>query len=124
MRRLTAALGAALASLLLFAGVAQAAVPTVGIVGASDIQGGSALLRGVGNPEGLPTPYRFEYTPHPGSAGALKTIPTPAGSDSAAKAVRAAISDLAPNTTYYYRLTATNSSGSASAETSFVTTQG
>jgi hypothetical protein len=129
MNRLAMIFGAALASSLLFVGVAAAAAPTVGALQATDIQGVSALIKGSVDPEGLATTYRFEYVNQAGFAasgfaGAAKTTTGPVGSGTAPFPARAAISGLAPSTTYHYRLTATNSNGSASAEATFATTQG
>ncbi len=116
-----------LATLFLSAAPAQAAAPTLGAVSAADLQGVSAVLTGTVDPGGLPTTYHFEY----GSQGACGSHPcssTPsvaAGSGNAAIPARTAISGLAPNTTYNYRLVASNASGSPSPRTgTFKTTQG
>ena len=73
MKRATLTALGALASLLLLAGSAQAAVPTVGSLAATNIQGVSALLKGTVDPEGLPTTYHFEYVDQPSFAGATAT---------------------------------------------------
>ncbi len=112
--------------LALFATPARAAAPTVTSPDATDIQGVSALLLGTVNPGGEATTYHFEY----GSAGPCASHPcasttaVPAGSDNADHAARAAISGLASDTTYDFRLVATNNSGSASAAGAFTTTDG
>jgi hypothetical protein len=123
MRRPLSIVGVTLAALLLSAGLAQAAAPTVGALAATNVQGVSALLKGAVDPEGEPTTYRFEYANQAGG-GALQTATVPAGQGSTPFPARAAISGLLPSTTYRYRLVASNASGSASAEGSFSTTQG
>jgi hypothetical protein len=128
MRRATLAF-AAFASLLLFTATASAAAPGVGALAATDIQGVSALVKGTVDPQGLATDYRFEYVDQAefdsgGFANATRTDSIPAGSGSGPHPARAAIAGLAPNTTYHYRLVASNSSGPGSAEATFATTQG
>jgi hypothetical protein len=111
-------------ALLLLAAPAKAA-PTLGAVSAHDIQGTSALLKGTVDPEGLATTYFFEYAKASSFAGALKTPPASAGSGSDPHPARAAIDGLNPSTTYFFRLVATNSSGTATGSTaSFQTTKG
>jgi hypothetical protein len=129
MRRLGISAVSFLAAFLLFAATAGAAVPAVGSLAATDIQGVSALLKGEVDPEGLATTYRFEYVDQAafaksGFAGAIKTPLASAGSGSAPHPARASISGLTPNTAYHYRLAATNSSGPASGEATFTTTAG
>ncbi len=120
-----AAAGAAIAMGLALPVGAQAAQPTLGAVSATDIQGVSALLKGTVDPGGEPTTYWFEYGTAANFVGAAKTTVTSVGSGSAAQPARAAISGLAPNTLYHYRLAATNNSGSPPPATgTFTTTQG
>ncbi|MEX0973413.1 MAG: fibronectin type III domain-containing protein [Solirubrobacterales bacterium] len=119
----------ALLALALSAASAPAAVPTVGAPSATNIQGVSALLTGVVNPEGLPTSYRFQYVAEAdfqeSGFGRARTTPlTSAGSSSADQPARVAISGLTPSTAYRFRLLATNGDGSASAESAFATTEG
>jgi hypothetical protein len=107
---------------------AEAAPPTLGAISATDIQGVSALLKGTVNPEGLATTYRFEYSLQPSFAGALQTpaaAAAAAGSGSAARPARVQVSDLSPDTTYHFRLVATNSSGTTIGTAgTFITTHG
>ena len=126
MRHACALAALALASLLL-APAAQAAAPTLGPLSATDLQGVSALLVGTVNPQGLPTSYHFEY----GDQGPCDANPcaataaTSAGEGSAERPARVSISGLTPDTTYHFRLLATNSSGSPTPATgAFTTTQG
>jgi len=125
MRRVGLLCCLALTLVLGSVGAAQAAVPTLGPVSATNIQGVSALLKGTVDPESLPTTYRFEYSTSPSFAGAVSTPLTSAGSASDPQSARAAISGLSPSTTYHYRLLATNSSGPVTGSAaSFATTQG
>jgi hypothetical protein len=124
MKRATLTAMGAFVSLLLLAGSAQAAVPAVGSLDATNIQGVSALLKGTVDPEGLPTTYHFEYSDQPSFAGATATGAVLVGFGSEPVAARAAIEALSPSTTYHYRLVANNTSGSASAEGTFTTTEG
>jgi hypothetical protein len=121
--RLSALLACALA--ILFAANAQAAAPAVGATSATDIQGTSALLKGKVDPNGLSTSAWFEYGTAANLAGASKTSPQPAGSGLGEEEARVAISGLTPNTTYYFRLIASNSSGTTNGTIqSFQTTKG
>jgi hypothetical protein len=111
MRRAGTAAIAVVAALLLSAGTAQAVVPTLSPVSATNIQGVSALLKGDVDPEGLATTYYFEYGLASNFVGATRTAVASAGSGTDPHPARAAISGLSPNTLYNYRLVATNSSG-------------
>jgi hypothetical protein len=129
MRHLAFVSIAALVVLGLLAATATAAPPVVAAPKAIDLQGVSALLEGEVNPQGLATSYRFEYLTQAafatgGFAAATRTALTPVGSGTDPRPARAAVAGLAPATAYRFRLFASNSSGSASAEGSFTTTQG
>ncbi len=105
--------------------VAAAAAPAVGGLSAGNLQGTSALLVGEVNPEGHATTYRFQYGPAADFSGAISTPSHPAGEGTGQEEARAAIGGLAPDTTYYFRLVAASSQGSAtSAPASFRTTEG
>lgn len=125
MRRLLAIMAASFAVSALLAAGAQAATPTLGAVSATDIQGVSALLVGTVDPEGEATTYWFEYSTSPSFAAVTKTTVSLAGSSSSAQPARAAISGLSPNTTYHYRLIASNPSGATTGTAAtFATTKG
>jgi hypothetical protein len=119
-----------LSGLSLATTAARAAAPGLGTVSATDVQGVSAVLRGTVDAEGLATTYHFEYGTQASFAGAAKTQTSPVGSASGSHPARAAIAGLLPNTTYYYRLVATNSSGTSTGTTgagtaaNFTTTAG
>jgi len=132
VKRLANGIGlAALVSLALVApSTASAAAPSLGPVSATDIQGVSALLKGTVDPGGEATTYRFEYLAQAafeasGFAGAVSTPMTSVGGGTALRPARAAISDLAPGTTYRYRLRADNADGGSVGDPeSFTTTEG
>jgi hypothetical protein len=71
----------------------------------------TAVLQGSVNPHGLPTTYQFEYGTT-ASYGATEPLPpSSAGSSKQSVAVGVSIGGLAPDTTYHYRLSATNEKG-------------
>ncbi len=72
---------------------------------ASGVADTAATLNGVVNPNGTDVTYSFEYgtTPAFGSSTAV----TDAGAGYAATVVQAALTDLTPATTYYYRVDTT-----------------
>lgn len=110
MRRLVSAVISLWVVVLLGAPAAVAAAEPVASTGnATAITSISARLNGTVNPEGQATTYQFEYgtTTSYGS----ETAPTAAGSGSADVKVLAQLTSLTPNTTYHYRLIATNASG-------------
>ncbi|HXS33769.1 MAG TPA: fibronectin type III domain-containing protein [Solirubrobacterales bacterium] len=129
-RRALATLALAAAALGLLAASASAAAPSLGPLLATNIQGVSALLIGTVNPEGLATTYHYEYVDQTGFqaagfAAAAATPPTTAGAGTAAVPARAVVSGLSPETTYHYRLVASNSSATTtSAPASFTTSHG
>ena len=125
MRRFPLVALALAVGLLVAPGAARAAVPSLGAVTATNIQGVSALLKGSVDPEGLATTYSFEYSTQPSFAGAIKTPAAAVGNGTEPRAARAAISGLAPSTTYHFRLVATNASGTTVGfAASFATTKG
>lgn len=80
-----------------------------------------AVLNGHVNPEGQTTSYTFEYgtTTSYGSS----TPAGAAGSGSSSEAVSASVTGLASNTTYHYRIDATNSTGTTNgSDQTFTTT--
>ncbi len=81
---------------------------------ATDVTDSAATLHGTVNPEGSPTTYHFEY----GTTKAYgQQIPSPdgsVGSDSNDHPEAQSPSGLTPNTTYHYRIVATNAQGTTS----------
>lgn len=112
------ALGAA--SALPAAASAAAAAPTATTQAASSVTSSSAVADATINPGGSATTYRFEYGPT-ASYGA-ETATASAGSGSTTVSVHTAISGLASNTTYHFRVVAVNSAGTATGQDMTVTT--
>jgi phosphodiesterase/alkaline phosphatase D-like protein len=92
--------------------VGSAPPPVVVTQPATAISQTGATLNGTVNPRGHATNYRFEYGTTT-SYGASTPV-TDAGAGDGVAAVSAALTGLAPNTTYHYRLVATHSDGSVS----------
>jgi hypothetical protein len=94
---------------MLLAALLAAAVATTG--SADSITTSSATITGTVNPGGAQTAYHFEYGTS--SSYGLTTRDTDAGNGSSAVSVSAGISDLTADTTYHYRLVASNADGSS-----------
>ncbi len=88
----------------------------------TSVGGTSAQLAGAVTPEGSATAYVFEYGTTL-SFGAI-TEPASAGSSEAVVPASATLSGLAPGTTYFYRLVATNAAGTAFGAVKSFTTPG
>ena len=88
-------------------GTGITAVTTAAVTGLSTT---AATLNGSVNPGGLVTTAQFQYglTTGYGSVGAVTLSPN---NGTSAQSVNAALTGLAPNTTYHYRLSATNAGG-------------
>jgi phosphodiesterase/alkaline phosphatase D-like protein len=82
-------------------------VVTTGTAGA--VTTGGATVSGSVNPSGLATKYYFEFGPT--SAYGYQTAAVGAGSGTSPKSVSTALTDLASNQTYHYRLDAVSSAG-------------
>lgn len=93
-----------LAALFATALIAQAA-PVVSTGGSESVTTGSAVVTGVVNPQGAATTYRFEYGTS--TAYGLTTADQDAGSGTADVNGRATLTGLTANTTYHYRIVAT-----------------
>lgn len=121
MRRFLAAVVGASAMLAGIAPAALAAAEPVVVTGnATAITPTTATVNGTVNPEGQSTTYYFEYgtTTSYGS----RTSMASAGSGTADVKVSTSIEPLTPNTTYHYRVVATNASGTTlGADVSFKT---
>jgi len=83
--------------------------PTVTTGSATAVTSSTATLNGVVNPNGASTTYYFQYgtTTSYGST----TSSTSAGSGASGVSASASLTGLSSNTTYHYRLVATNSAG-------------
>ncbi|MEW6720957.1 MAG: hypothetical protein AB1346_10955 [Thermodesulfobacteriota bacterium] len=85
--------------------------PSVQTLGATGIAAGAATLNGVADPKGLATVAYFQWGTSPSLADATPTADNAIGSGTAGVPVAAALSGLAPATTYRYRLVAVNPAG-------------
>ena len=85
------------------------AAPSVSTGSATGVKATSATVTGTVNPNGLPTTYYFAYgkTTAYGSNTAAGTLAAASSSES----VSAALSNLAPSTTYHFALVAANADG-------------
>jgi trimeric autotransporter adhesin len=88
-----------------------AALPAVVTGSASDVLTSTLTLNGTVNPNGSSTTFYFEYGTT--SAYGSRTSSQSAGSASGATAVSAQVSGLKPDTSYLFRLVATNPSGTS-----------
>lgn len=98
-----------LVALLALPGVALASAPGATTGQATNVTSTSATVSGTVNPNKEDTSYHFEY----GTTAAYGTS-TPAQGPvggNAGKSASADLAQLAPSTTYHYRLVATNASG-------------
>ncbi|HET6865900.1 MAG TPA: fibronectin type III domain-containing protein, partial [Solirubrobacteraceae bacterium] len=110
MRTFASLVACAGALLALLAPAALAAgEPMVATGTATAITTTSATVSGTVNPEGQSTTYYFEYGTT--TSYGTQTSMAGAGSGSADVKVSTAIEPLTPNTTYHYRVVATNASG-------------
>jgi hypothetical protein len=98
------------ALLVVPAGAAVAAGPPSATTGAAtSVTQGGATVSGTVDPQGTATTYRFEYGTS--SSYGLQTAEVDAGSGSGAVDASANLSGLTSDTTYHYRLVATNAAG-------------
>jgi len=86
-------------------------LPTVATTSTTSVTSASATLNGTVNPNGEATTYYFEYGVE--TSYGSTTLSSSAGSGTSAVSVIAAISELLSDTTYHYRLVATNSEGTS-----------
>src|SRR5947209_4307691 len=121
MRRFASAVAATCALLALLAPAALALGEPVASTGnATAITPTSATINGTINPEGQSTTYYFEYGTT--TSYGTQTAMAGAGSGTADVKVSTAIESLTPNTTYHYRVVASNASGTTlGADVSFKT---
>jgi subtilisin family serine protease len=87
--------------------------PTATTNSASAISHSKATLNASVDPEGLATSYQFEYGTTTAYGSKAPASPKATGSGSVAVAVSESIAGLVPNTTYHYRITATNAEGTS-----------
>lgn len=96
--------------------------PTVITEGASAVSQNTATISGAVSTNSLQTNYGFEIATEPGNYGP----PTGLGSLGGAltETVTLTLGELQPGTTYYYRITATNTDGTSQGEPETFTTPG
>jgi len=102
---------------------APALAPTVTTGSAISITSGSATLNGTVNPNGKKTTYYFEYGTTTSYGLTSGTNWAGAGSGTSDVSVSATITGLSPNTTYHYRIVATNSAGTSYGSDQTLTTK-
>lgn len=78
---------------------------------ATNVTSSSATLNGMVNPKGSATTYQFQYGTTTSYGSVAPASPGSAGSGSTAISESANVSGLSPSTTYHYRFTATNATG-------------
>ncbi len=106
-----------------FTTIANAPVATTGKAG--EVKLTSALLEGTVKPEGVPSTCEFEWGTSRGSLTETAPCSPQPGSGTGAEAVTAALTKLAPNTTYYFKLVAHGEGGNGEgAEEEFTTPDG
>ena len=111
-----------------------AAAPVVSEANASSIADATARLEGEVNPENQPTSYQFEYLTQAAyeangnsfagleSPTKIPASPAAIGAGSLEVAVTEQLDDLAPQTTYRFRLSATNATGTTNGPDASFTT--
>ena len=103
-----------------FTTTGAATAPAVSTAAASNLTQTGAVLRGTVNPRGQTTSFTFEYGTTT-SFGQITSVDN-AGNHSSIVPVSLPVSGLTPNTTYLYRIVATNATGtSVGAVMSFTT---
>jgi hypothetical protein len=108
-RRVAAIALATVSSAALFASVAAAAPPSASTGGVSNLTSSSVILYGHIDARGLATNYVFQYGPT--AAYGAQTALASAGSGTTTIKVAQAVGGLRSNTTYHYRILATNAGG-------------
>jgi hypothetical protein len=88
---------------------AAASAPSTTTSSPADVGQSSATLNGTVNPNGQSTTYYFQYGTT--TSYGTQTSPADVGSGTTPVAVHQAIFGLSQNTTYHYRLVATNATG-------------
>jgi hypothetical protein len=82
------------------------AVAPAGLAPVTALTSSAATLNGTVNPQGVPTTYQFQYGATASYGGRVPGSPIALGAGTSAAAVSARIANLAPGTTYHYKLTA------------------
>lgn len=109
MKTISAVVAAGFLSLLLGTGTAAAAAPAATTGGASNISSGGARLAASVDPNGRTTTIYFEYGKN--RTYGSRTADVSAGRGDKARTIRVDVGGLEPNTTYHYRVVASNADG-------------
>ncbi len=104
-----------------FLTVMEPQFPTAKTEGATDVTATSAMLNGTVNPNGLSTTVIFEFGTTTSYGSEITATPSPVSGTNAVS-VSAVLSGLSPNSTYHYRIVATNSAGTTNGLDQTVTT--
>ena len=97
--------------------------PAVTTIAATSVGVTSATLNGSVIPNGLATDAWFEWGTDPALAGYSTTGTQAVGSGTTSQPINQALTGLAPGTIYYYRLAASNATGSAIGSIASFTTE-
>jgi hypothetical protein len=95
--------------------------PTVATSPATGITSSEAMLNGTVNPNGVKSSYYFEYGPTPSYGSS--TTPVELGEGQSSIPVSRKIAGLSGNTTYHFRIVATNSAGTQKGSDQIFTTE-
>jgi hypothetical protein len=90
--------------------------PSVATQAATAVTGAAGTLNGTVNPNDFATSYRFEYGTSTSYGTSVPVPDAPAGSGKLSERVDQPITGLQPDTTYHYRLVATNGEGTSEGE--------
>jgi DNA-binding beta-propeller fold protein YncE len=85
--------------------------PTVSTEAASSVTLLGATLNGTANPQGNATTYHFDYGTTAAYGSRVPAADAAAGADNTSHALSQPVSGLLPNTTYHFRIVATNAAG-------------
>ena len=88
-----------------------ASTPSVQTGAATNVTDSGATLNGTVDPDGQATTYHFDYGTSPNYGQQVPASDASVGSDSTSHSESQALSGLLPNTTYHFRIVATNASG-------------
>lgn len=100
----------------------DAVLPNATTASAGAVSGGSATLSGTVDPMNSPTTYRFQWGETTAYGNTAPAADTAVGSDHTPHAVVEALSGLAPNTSYHFRLVASSLAGTTAGADQVFTT--